>query len=59
MPKLKFILKISSLKCWLCFRVFLFLDTKLIYAYNFVAPLRDAPDYCVHAQVMIKCLRRT
>ena len=34
-------------------------DTKLIYGYNFVVPLRDAPVYCFHVQVIVKCRWRT
>ena len=30
----------SSLECWLCFCLFLVVDTKIIYSYNFVAPLK-------------------
>ena len=37
-PKGKFILKNNSLEFWSCFRLFLWW-TKIIYGYNFVAPL--------------------
>ena len=39
MPKGKFILKNSSLESWSCFRLFLWRTQKIIYGYNFVAPL--------------------
>ena len=38
-PKCRFILKNSSLECWLSFRLFFVADIKLIYGINFVAPL--------------------
>ena len=44
MPKCEFILKNSSLKCWLCFRLFFVADTKIISDCNFVAPLISTPD---------------
>ena len=38
--KCKFIVKSSSLQCWLCFRLFLWRTQKMIYVCNFVAPLK-------------------
>ena len=34
--KCKFSVKKSTLKYWLCFRLFFLVDTKIIYGYNFV-----------------------
>ena len=38
-PKCELSSKYSSLKCWLCFRLFLVADTKIISRHDFVAPL--------------------